>query len=84
MFSGAQVDGPEGRSLQDRQDVTKMDPNDTARFWSTYRGSDYPTGTQSINAASADVVQSGGIIIRVGTIGCSAYGFQRCNEFTGV
>jgi len=32
MFSGAQEDGLEGRSLQDRQDVTEMDPNDAARF----------------------------------------------------
>ena len=57
MFSGAQVNGHEGRSLQDRQDVTKMGPNDAARFWSVYRGGDYPIGIQSINTALADVVQ---------------------------
>lgn len=65
------MDGHEGCTIQDRQDVKEMDPYDEARHWGAHRGGDQPTGAKSINAASADVVQSGEIVIRVGTIGCS-------------
>lgn len=67
----------DGHAIQNCQDAKKMDAVDAARDGGADRGGDCPIGAESINAASADVVQSGKIIIKVG---CSAFSFQRCGS----
>jgi hypothetical protein len=39
-----------------------------------------PAGAKSIITASTDVTQPGEFVIKVGTIRCSAYSFQRRNS----
>jgi hypothetical protein len=71
--SRTQMDGLEGCTFQNRQDAKEMDAYDATRDGSTYRGGDHSTRVKSIIAASTNVVQLGELIIKVDTIGCSAY-----------
>ena len=80
VFSEAQVDGTKGCPFQDCKDVTKVDPADAAGDWDAHGGSDSPAGKKSINTTLTNVVQSDGVFIRVGTIGCSLYRFQRQSD----
>ena len=74
------MDVIQGYAVQDHQDIKKMGANDTRRDGRMYREDGRPAGGKSIITASTDVAQPGEFVIKVGTIGCSAYGFQRCNS----
>jgi hypothetical protein len=77
-FQGRKWMGP-----KDLRDVKVMKAYDVTRDESLYRGGDHSTGAKSIIAALIDVVQPGELNIRGGTIGCSAYGLQRCGTTRG-
>jgi len=57
-----------------------MGTNDATRDGRMYSEDGRPAGAKSVITASTDVAQPGEFVIKVGTIGCSAYGFQRCNS----
>jgi len=73
------MEGSHGYIVQDHKDVKKVCANDETRNGRRYSGDGYPAGVKSIITASTDVTQPGGFVIKVGAIGCSAFGSQRCN-----
>ena len=64
------------------QDDKKMGADVKAGARKASGRADRSPGERSITAAADRVEHAGGVVITVGTIGCSAFGPQRC-EFGG-
>ena len=72
------MDGTQKHATQDCQNAKKVDADAARGDEGQDRGADQSTGSKSCIASSDHVAQPGGLIIRVGTIGCSGFGLQRC------
>jgi len=53
-----------------------MEANAAARDRGTHRGGGQTSGSKSVITPSTNMDQSGEFFIRVGTIGCSTFGFN--------